>query len=604
MTLGARERSPASTRALALGLIAVQLAFRARVTFGSWYNDDDYTFISRLFEHGPTASALLDGYSGHFMPGGFLVSWILQRTWPYEYAAPALVIVGMQLIADLGMLLLLVRLFGERRGILPLLALFLFTSFTIPQSVWWAISINQLPYLIAMTWGLAAFVGYLRTPRWTGAAHAAAWVVLGMLFYEKSVLIPVAMAFLTLAYFTTGSLQERIAESWRRYRAAWILLGAVGVAYVVAYLTWARSFGATQTLGPALAPTMENLVVHCWMVGVFGGPLSWTRTGGTPLSFSDPSGLVVVVAAACLVLLLREIVRTRTHGLRGMFLPAVFLVLDGLLVTGGRASLAGPAFGLDYRYLGEMSLVTAVGLGCALMPIARSRVRVEVQRPSTFFDVTPRVVAASAVCLVLALLSTRSYADNWDKGLIGAAYMKALIHDTDQATPATPVVDQPLPSFVMWPLTFPANLADRVLRPAPPGLRFATAATDTILIPGPDGHLRQLAVAPDRRAPPSANTTCAHRVGHAMRRIRLDGPVEFGGWWVRIGYIASADSAITVSAGGFTQETSVTHGLHYLYFQAGTQTFDSIHLGHLVGEATLCTDDVTVGRPMPADGAS
>jgi hypothetical protein len=603
VTVAAPERSPTSTRALAFALIAVQLVFRARVTFGSWYNDDDYTFISRVFEHGPTASALLDGYSGHFMPGGFLVTWLLQRTWPFEYAGPATVIVGMQLVADLGMLRLLVRLFGERRGILPLLALFLFTSFTIPQAVWWAIAINQLPYLIAMTWGLAAFVGYLRSPRWTSAAQAAGWVVLGMLFYEKSALIPVAMAFLTLAYFTTGGLRERVVQSWRRYGAAWILLAAVGIGYVVAYVTWARSFGATQTLGPSLAPTMENLVLHCWLVGIFGGPVSWTRTGGTPLSFSDPAGLLVLLAAACLVLLLREIVRTRTHGLRGMLLPAVFLVLDGLLVTGGRASLAGPAFGLDYRYLGEMSLVTAVGLGCALMPIPRSRVQVELQRPSTFLDATPRILAASLVCIALALSSTSSYADNWDNGLIGARYMKALVHDTDHVTPATPVVDEPLPSFVMWPLTFPANLVDRVLRPAPPGLRFATAATDTILIPGPDGHLRQLEIGPGRHAPPSANTRCAHRVGHDMRRIRLDGPVEFGGWWVKIGYIASADSAIRVSAGGLTQETSVTHGLHYLYFQAGTRTFDSIRLGDLVGEATLCTNDITVGRPVPA-GAS
>jgi hypothetical protein len=69
---------------------------------------------------------------------------------------------------------------------------------------------------------------------------------------------------------------------------------------------------------------------------------------------------------------------------------------------------------------------------------------------------------------------------------------------------------------------------------------------------------------------------------------------------VKIGYIASADSAIRVSAGGLTQETSVTHGLHYLYFQAGTRTFDSIRLGDLVGEATLCTNDITVGRPVPA----
>jgi hypothetical protein len=70
---------------------------------------------------------------------------------------------------------------------------------------------------------------------------------------------------------------------------------------------------------------------------------------------------------------------------------------------------------------------------------------------------------------------------------------------------------------------------------------------------------------------------------------------------VKVGYIASADSAMTVSAGGLTQETSVTQGLHNLYFEAGSNGFDSIRLGGLVGEAILCTNDVTVGRPIAVE---
>ena len=55
---------------------------------------------------------------------------------------------------------------------------------------------------------------------------------------------------------------------------------------------------------------------------------------------------------------------------------------------------------------------------------------------------------------------------------------------------------------------------------------------------------------------------------------------------MKVGYIATADSSITVSAGGLTQQASVSSGLHTLYFKAGDERFDSIRLGGLIGEAT------------------
>ena len=105
---------------------------------------------------------------------------------------------------------------------------------------------------------------------------------------------------------------------------------------------------------------------------------------------------------------------------------------------------------------------------------------------------------------------------------------------------------------------------------------------------------------PVQHALPGSDPDCAYRVGHGVRRIPLDGPFLFGGWWVKVGYIATADSSITVSAGGLTQQASVSSGLHTLYFKAGDQRFDSIRLGGLIGEATLCTNDVTVGRATVA----
>ena len=61
-----------------------------------------------------------------------------------------------------------------------------------------------------------------------------------------------------------------------------------------------------------------------------------------------------------------------------------------------------------------------------------------------------------------------------------------------------------------------------------------------------------------QHALPGSDPDCAYRVGHGVRQIKLGGPFLFGGWWVKVGYIATADSSITVSAGGLTQQASVS----------------------------------------------
>jgi hypothetical protein len=53
---------------------------------------------------------------------------------------------------------------------------------------------------------------------------------------------------------------------------------------------------------------------------------------------------------------------------------------------------------------------------------------------------------------------------------------------------------------------------------------------------------------------------------------------------------------MTVSAGGRTQLTSVAPGVHTLWFAAGKdQGIADVRLGSLVGQARLCTADVSVG---------
>jgi len=95
----------------------------------------------------------------------------------------------------------------------------------------------------------------------------------------------------------------------------------------------------------------------------------------------------------------------------------------------------------------------------------------------------------------------------------------------------------------------------------------------------------------------SGGTVMVAPVSSATTVINLDREVVYPGWWVKVGYIATADSAITVTAGGKTQHASVSGGLHHLLFQAGDQPFDAVELGGLIGGATMCVGDVIIGPP-------
>ena len=81
-------------------------------------------------------------------------------------------------------------------------------------------------------------------------------------------------------------------------------------------------------------------------------------------------------------------------------------------------------------------------------------------------------------------------------------------------------------------------------------------------------------------------------------KIPLDGPVAYGGWWVRIGLLASADTPVRVDAGEKSYDLVVPAGVHAIYVQ-GADDFDSISLSRENADATVCTDDITVGRPQP-----
>lgn len=601
-TTPADDRNPVSWPALrddrvvhaALAMIVAQLAFRAWATFGSWYHYDDLNFMSRMMNDGPGAA--FRQYSGHVMPLGMYLSSLANAVAPFDFRVTAGMLLAMQAIADVGLLVLLLRLFGSRPGILPPLALYLSSVISVPIAIWWAAGANQLPLQVVLFWGLGAHLSYLRTGRARHALQVVAWMLLGFGFYEKTLLVFGAIAILSACYFAEGSITARFRSLWQRYRLGISMYVVLGLAYLVVYARIGLTFDPHRAGSDALGEVVSNMAVQAYLPGVVGGPLHWGYLEQG--AFPQPGAPVVLASLVVIGLVLRELARNRRRSLRALWFPAFFLGCNIVLVLAGRASYVGALISLDYRYQGELAAVTAIALACAALPIRGAVETVEVTGSSQLLDHPQRVTALVAVVSALGTVSSVQYARHWQSAAPAEGYFQHLLGDLATKPAPVPLIDASLPPNVMFGLGYPENALSHLLHDYGDETRFVDVATDHVDMVDHRGHVVPAYVPDTRHGRPGPSEQCGYRVRSQPVTVRLDGPVAFGGWWVRIGYIATGASPVRVTTGDTTYPTTVEPGLHALYVRGGGQ-FDRVRISGLVEDVSLCTNDVTVGRPVP-----
>ncbi len=600
------ERARATLRthwvlSIGLSLILLQTGYRVWATLNAYYHYDDFNFISRMINEGPGIDVAARQYSGHIMPGGMYLTWLLQTLAPYGFWLVASVLCGMQLLAALLLLRLLVRMFGVRPGILPPLALYLFNPITMPVAIWWAAGVNQLPMHIAFFGALASHVQYLRSRRIRHALLACTWILGGLLFFEKTLLVFGALAFLTLAYFATGGLGSRLLHILQRYGAGIAVYVTSGAAYLALYVRFGLTFEPERATNDYLLDVISNMSLEAYAPTLLGGPLRWWELEQWALP--TPGDLVVWTSVAIIAVFIRELAKTRLRALRALWLVAFFLTSNILLVLAGRASFVGALISLDFRYQGEMAAVTAVALACATLPLLGAPEAVEPKRPSEFLDHPRRVALASTVVAALGLISSTQYALHWNSSAPARDYVPALLRQLESAETPVPLVDNPVPADMVWELAYPDNTISHLFRQFDEKTGFPSTATDHLGMVDADGVVRPVAVPPVRVAVDGDVPGCGHRVSGKPVTIPLDGPAGFGGWWVRIGYLSSGASPVQITMGKTTRRSTVQRGLHALYLKGPEGDFDSITISGLEGRVNLCTDDVAVGRPTPLRGA-
>ncbi|WP_028650671.1 hypothetical protein [Nocardioides halotolerans] len=584
---------------VAAAMIVVHLAFRAWAIYGSWYQIDDYNLVSLMYHGDATPVTATATYFGHIMPGGNYLGYLNHRLVHYNWPLPATELLLMQAVGVLGFLRLLLTLAGgPRPGILPPLAIFLFTSFPAESMTWWSAAINLLPFQIALTFALTAHVTYLRTGRLQHAVVADLWIAFGLLFFEKSALIYVLVALVTLCYFAHGRGLTRLASAIRGRWAALAIYVGTGLLYIASYLVIGGNFDQGQEHpGHPGFQLAKNMVLHVYVPGTVGGPFRWLRPFDEPWSIVNPGDGLMVASAVALGLIVAEILRHRRRAARALWLPVVFLTVNVVLVLLTRANTAGAVIGLATRYEGEMALITGLTLFLATVPVAGATETVEPRGTSELLDRPRRVTALVLVVALLGTYSSIRYVVTWNSDHRGRTWIQNATGALTSSKQDIALVDTVVPYFVTNSYRYPEDLQSRILV-GYPHADWTEVATDDLSMFDDRGQLREAVVEGVRANEPGPDPGCGYTVRQSPVAIPLDGPLLGGGWWVRIGYLSSGPSPVKITAGGMSHATTVQPGLHAMYVLAGLD-FDSVTISALGSGVTLCTDDVTVGRIAP-----
>jgi len=576
-------------------IIGVGLAFRIWALAGSWYFFDDLAFLSAGTNDPLSWHFVGRVYAGHVMPAGWLVVKLLATVAPYQWAVWAAVLVLMQAVASWGMFRLLRSMFGDSRVVLALLAGYVFYVFTVPAGIWFAAGINQLPFQIALAFGMYSHLDYLRTRRVRSLVLTLVWTVAGLLFYEKSILLFGLYALLALCWFSTGRLAERAAQLWRAYRPGVIAYGVVAVTYAVIYSQVGLSFGSKQPDGSLISSVAYRLVGRAFSTAAIGGPFEWLSFSAT--SLANPSDLIALGSWVALGSMVWYAASTRTISRRAWSLIVFTLAADIYLIASARATLVGPDIGLEYRYQTESAAVLVLSIGLAFLPL---RGAVEVNRPR---EGVPRpherrltVQAITAAVVVGAVLSTLTYVRNWQQHNHTEAYFDNVRTTSEMIRDKpVPVVDGSLPIDLLWAFGYPENTYSHVFKDFDTSLSYPDRSIDRLFVLDGIGRVTPAQI------PRTRYMVGGEQCGYILKRhlptpIPLNGPVIGGGWWIKMSYGAPRDFDARISLGDRHQTMHFPAGDHTAYFRADG-TYNMVVLDNTPSGAHACITSLTLGQP-------
>lgn len=593
-------------------VVVAATAVRGWVAAAGWFYWDDLILHSLAAGHPwPSPELLFTDHDGHLMPGGMLLAWIAAHAAPLDFRMPLAQIAVLQLLAGAAYARMLWVLLRGRPVLLFPLVAGLALPLSLPSATWWAAALNVLPLATTLAWAVSSMVLLDRTGNRRYAVGATLATVVGLLFVEKALIIPVVAAGALLAgWWTAGAGRSELHALWRRTRSAW---GAMAVAVLVwagVFLVVVGRFGGRGGFGEAegTRPAFLDLVDHTYRLAVVpalgGGPWRWDRWHPGPPMAAPTAAAVVVGALACIAVLAWSL-RTRRRTGAIWAAAALYPLISVVTVAAGRA---GPDTAAEIvqtlRYHAELPVVLGLAAAIALAAPRRSTARSPSTAPAAATGsgarALPLVPAAVGVLALVALLvssavSTVTYRQVWAEQP-SREYVEPLLGALRERT--APLLEQDVPLEVLHPVTAPAHRLSALLTGVAGVPEVGDWTPDPVIIDAL-GTLHPAEVAFGRTLPQGPEPGCGHRVGPDGARLELDGPLLERDWVVQLNVFADAAGEVGLAFDrGEETVVPVAAGLATVFVRVdGGGTGLTVTPGG--GAAELCVGSGPVGVLMP-----
>ncbi len=606
----------------AVAMIIVQLGWKAAFLSRFYFRQDDIHFTEIALH-----SRLGWGYltyvgSGHLHPGVLLIVWVLARLALYNWGVAAAVLLVMLAIASVAAWRLLRTLIGSRPAILIPLALYLATPLTFANDSWWQSGIESAPIQAVIFLSLIAHIHYVRSGQTRHLVTAAAWLAVGLFFFEKAAVIPVILFGVTAGFLVEGPLLVTARQCLRRYWRAWVTYVAL-VAVYGAGLAYALQRSTVKPAPTSFSGSLAfagDVVKDNLLPGLLGGPLKWWFTPGDAIAYSAPPTAFMWLALLIFAGLVAASIRTRSAAWRAWAMLAVWVaVADIAPVLIGRLNNLGNfswLFELDTRYVADAAPVAAICIALAFWPVVRPEQADSQMRrphwPDYFTSQTWRVVGLclTAVMVVCSVISVSSYENvTATADAAGQKYLANARASLQADLPADTVIfNEAMPGNIMTTDFYlgdalqSAALGPLATSPAARAVRWTqkpSGSIDNLAMFGADGTLDRAVVLGVHSVPEPRGLKCwPFRRDKAA--IRFSAPSAAFTGLVRVGYYADAAASggtVTVYYRGAVLPFTIQAGLHSVYLPV-TGSAKGVTVT-VPPPGNVCIGDVEAGNLVP-----
>jgi hypothetical protein len=600
-----------------LALIAAQLVWKSFFLGHFYFRQDDFHVLELALSHSLGWRYLTFVGAGHLIPGVYAIAWLVARISLYNWPLASAVTVVMLAAAGVAALRLLRTLFGDRPAILIPLAVYLVTPLTMPDLGLWTSAIESLPLQIATFAALTAQVHYVRTRRLWHAVAAAAWVLLGLAFFEKAMILPLFLLGVTSGFLMEGPWLRATARCLVTYWRAWVMQLAVVAGYLIVLATSLH----TSSVQPGVPGSKAGVLTFTWEItkdtfapGAIGGPWQWFPSGDQEYAYSAPPATLAWLSLIVAVAVVLASLLSRKRAWRAWVILAGWLAAADIApVLIGRVGDLGPQLtaliGLETRYVADAAPVLVICLGLAFWPVEGQRDAASSRSALADGSHAGRLVAAGAVGAVLigSVWSVQAY-QNVTTSRPDQIFIAHARVAVAEAPAGTVLFDEPVPSSLMLGVFGPYADASSVVRPmesteTAARIRWTPRPDGTIdhlMMFGTDGRLHQAAVYGSAGIPGAPGLSC-QPVKHRRVAVAFSRPTDRGSQVLHVAYLASAavggDYAI-VGYGRSSQRLTVRPGVHSAYFPVRGST-DSVTVSG-PAMAGLCVGDVEAGVLVPS----